>query len=198
MADLLTMAYGLAALLLAVAAFHDAPVRWLRARREGRVVEDPVYHAVNAVSILVVVAWLAVLLVGLDRSVMGPLAGEGGLRVLGTGVGLLGFSLAAWARVAMAGAFAPTLARPPADRLIVQGPFAHLRHPFYAGLMLALAGGVLVLDSLATLVCLLVVLPMVASLARREETMLAETIGEPYETYRQRVPRWLPRPGFEQ
>lgn len=193
-ADALAWTYGLAALALALAAFHDAPLRWVRAHREGRVLEDRAYHAVNAVSILVVAAWLAALLAGLDHPLPGELGSRAAIRGLGLAIGLAGFGLALWARLAMGRAFAPTAAVPPEEQVVEEGPFARVRHPFYLGMLLALAGGALVLDSLATLACLAALIPLVEVLARHEETHLADELGEAYRAYRERVPRWLPRP----
>lgn len=194
MADALVWIYALAVLGAGLVAFHDAPLRWLQAHREGRVRQDVVYHVVNAVSILIAVAWLAALGTGVDRRLpvrVGP--GEP-LGWLGLGLGLSGIGLALWARFAMGSAFAPTASLPPDERVVEEGPFAHLRHPFYAGMLIALAGGALVLDSLATLACLVALLPLVEILARREEAHLEEALGEAYRDYRERVPRWLPRP----
>lgn len=194
MADALAWVYGAAALVLALVAFHDAPLRWLRAQREGRVLEDPRYHAANAVSILVVAAWLAALLTGVDRPLPAELGSRPWVRGLGLGLGLAGFALALWARLALGPSFAPTAAVPPEGRVVEAGPFAHVRHPFYVGMLSAMAGGGLVLDSQATLAALLALLPLVAVLARREEAHLVAELGEAYRAYRERVPRWLPRP----
>lgn len=194
MADALVWIYVLAFLGAALVAFHDAPLRWLAARREGRVRQDVLYHVVNTVSILIAVAWLAALATGVDRRVPGPAGPGEPLGWLGLGLGLSGIGLALWARFAMGSAFAPTASLPPDERVVEEGPFGHVRHPFYAGMMIALAGGVLVLDSLVTLACLLALLPLVEILARREEVHLEQALGQTYRDYRERVPRWLPRP----
>lgn len=193
MADALAWIYGAAAVLLAVVAFRDAPVRWLEARREERVLEDWGYHAVNAASVLVVAAWIVAVLVGFDRSLPAELAARWWARALGLALGLVGFGFALWARVAIGKAFAPTAAVPPDRRIVDEGPFAHVRHPFYLGMLVAMAGGVLVLDSQATLVAWLVLLPLVDVLARWEEAFLVEELGPKYADYRERVPRWIPR-----
>jgi protein-S-isoprenylcysteine O-methyltransferase Ste14 len=192
--DALAAIYGIAAFLLVMVAFRDAPVRWLAARREERVIEDRLYHAVNAISILVIAAWVAVVLTGFDRSLPAGLGAQRWARGLGLGLGLAGFGLASWARVAIGKAFAPTAAVPPDRRIVDEGPFGHVRHPFYLGMLVAMAGGVLVLDSQATLVAWLALVPLVDVLARWEEAFLVEELGPTYSDYREHVPRWLPRP----
>lgn len=194
MADVLVWIYVGAAIVVALVAFHDAPLRWLRARREDRILQDRVYHVANAVSILLLAAWLTALLAGLDRRLPAELGALPGLRGVGVALGLGGFGLALWARLALARAFAPTAAVPPGNRVVEEGPFAYVRHPFYLGMLVALAGGVLVLDSLATLVCLAALVPLVEVVARREEAHLSRALGQLYRDYRDRVPRWLPRP----
>lgn len=173
-------------------AFRDAPQRLLRAYREGRVLDDPVYHVANGVSVLVVAAWIASVLAGWDA----PLTGSGGIpwavKIAGLGLASIGFGIAIAARIALGGAFAPTAAIPGDGRVVEAGPYRYVRHPFYAGLMLALAGGVLALDSRATLAALAALAPLVHAVAVREEAQLVEALGEAYERYLERVPRWVP------
>lgn len=191
--DAFGLAYLVGALLVVLGSFHDAPQRAWRAYREGRMLQDPGYHVANAVSILVVISWILSVMAGIDQRVLpdyvpGPLA-----RQLGLLVALVGFLVALWARRSLGAAFAPTAAVPADERIVDAGPYAHVRHPFYVGLMIALAGGVLVLDSLATLACLAALAPLVRAVAVKEESHLVEEVGEAYEAYRARVPRWLPR-----
>lgn len=194
MVDALSLVYGVAAVLLVMVAFRDAPVRWLEARREERVLEDRLYHIVNAASIVVIAAWLAAVLTGFDRALPAEPAARQWVRAFGLALGLVGFGVALWARVAIGKAFAPTAAVPPDRRIVEKGPFAYVRHPFYLGMMVAMAGGVMVLDSQATLVAWVVLLPLVDTLARWEEAFLVEELGAAYSDYRARVPRWIPRP----
>ncbi len=85
---------------------------------------------------------------------------------------------------------AAALARPVA--LVADGPFRASRNPMYLGGLLMLLGLGLLLGSVTPLL----VVPfwmvlMQAAYIRREETLLAGTFGEAYETYRARVRRWL-------
>lgn len=81
----------------------------------------------------------------------------------------------------------------PAPTLIDDGAFARLRHPLYAGSILfylALVFSTLSLAALAVWIGLFVFYNIIASY---EERWLIVAIGAPYEDYRGRVPKWIPR-----
>jgi len=77
--------------------------------------------------------------------------------------------------------------------VVEAGPFAHVRHPFYVGLLVALIAGSIALDSTTTLIVAIAMVPLVGTIARLEEAHLVDSLGEAYESYRERVPAWLPR-----
>ena len=82
----------------------------------------------------------------------------------------------------------------PPERLVVAGPYRHLRHPMISAVALMLAGEAVIFASagiawwLAGFVAVnSLYLPLV------EEPALVRRFGADYERYMQRVPRWLPR-----
>jgi deazaflavin-dependent oxidoreductase (nitroreductase family) len=77
-------------------------------------------------------------------------------------------------------------------QLVTRGPFAFLRHPMYAGIILAALGSVLIYHTWTTLMfaCFS---PAMLNRARREEITLAAEFGEVWQAYCQRVPMWFPR-----
>lgn len=77
-------------------------------------------------------------------------------------------------------------------RLITYGPFAIVRHPMYAGIILAAVGGLLIYRTWTPLFVTVVFLGL-AVRARREEQALAVEFGEEWEAYCRRVPGWVPR-----
>lgn len=192
-ADAITIAYVATAAIVAVLAFRDAPQRLLAAHRAGRVLDAVLYHVVNAASVVVVATWLVLVAFGWDNHLVpgGPISQ--GIRGLGLAVGVAGFALGAWARISLGRAFAPTAAVPVDEHIVDAGPYAHVRHPFYVGLMLALASGVLALDRRVTLATWIVLAPLVRTIAVLEEQHLATTLGKAYRAYQARVPRWAPR-----
>lgn len=73
------------------------------------------------------------------------------------------------------------------------GPYRRIRHPSYAGALLAFLGLALCLGNWASL--LLVMLPVTWAFARRiatEEHALANALGSPYTRYMQRTKRLAP------
>ena len=116
--------------------------------------------------------------------------------VVGVALAALGLFLIAWTVSLFARVGEGTLAPwDPTARLVVVGPYRHVRNPMISGVLLLVLGEAAVLGSLAVLVwfgCVLLVnafyLPLV------EEAGLRRRFGSDYERYRANVPRWLPRP----
>jgi protein-S-isoprenylcysteine O-methyltransferase Ste14 len=75
------------------------------------------------------------------------------------------------------------------------GPYSVVRHPLYASLIWIFVGGSLVYSNLLALALTLgLFTPMMVVRALKEETLLAETFGEPYAAYRRRTGMLLPTP----
>ena len=118
-----------------------------------------------------------------------PLFAFGGLLVA---VGLLLFvtTVVLFARIGQ-GTLAPWDAT---SRLVVRGPYRHVRNPMISGVCAVLLGEALLLGAVNLLywfgfVLLLnmIYLPLV------EEPGLAQRFGADYLRYKQNVPRWIPR-----
>jgi protein-S-isoprenylcysteine O-methyltransferase Ste14 len=78
------------------------------------------------------------------------------------------------------------------DSLVEQGPYAHVRHPIYSGMLLEFAGLALVVPTQAVaLACALGVVWILIQ-ARLEERDLLQRLP-PYREYMERVPRFIPR-----
>jgi protein-S-isoprenylcysteine O-methyltransferase Ste14 len=82
----------------------------------------------------------------------------------------------------------------PTRKLVVLGPYRHVRNPMISGVAFVLAGEAVLLGSpplalwfAAVVVVNAVYLPLV------EEPGLRRRFGEEYELYAANVPRWLPR-----
>ncbi len=197
MLDPLDLTYIALVTLAGAIAFWDAPIRLVRAMRRDAVTSSPRYHAVNLLSILVLAGWALALGLGLDtRLLLGarlPLA----VRIAGLAIAAGGLGYGLWAKLTMRAAFTPTAAIPEGGHVVTQGPFAQVRHPFYVGMWLALLGGCLVLDSLATAGLALVVIPVIREIAILEEAHLSDELGSAYVGYASHIPRFIPgtRPG---
>lgn len=76
--------------------------------------------------------------------------------------------------------------------LVTAGPYALLRHPQYAGLILSIFGALIQWPTLITLVMAPVLVVTYWRLAAREEREMEARFGDTYRTYRERVPAFVP------
>jgi protein-S-isoprenylcysteine O-methyltransferase Ste14 len=78
-------------------------------------------------------------------------------------------------------------------RLIMNGPYAVVRHPMYFGLILAAFGALLLYQTWTGVFFVICALSVIRR-ARREEEVLAKTFGAEWIDYCARVPMILPGP----
>lgn len=77
--------------------------------------------------------------------------------------------------------------------LATTGPYAHVRHPQYAGFVLVMLGFLVQWPTLLTLAMFPVLVWMYVRLARQEEREALTQFGDAYADYAHRVPGFLPR-----
>jgi protein-S-isoprenylcysteine O-methyltransferase Ste14 len=113
-----------------------------------------------------------------------------GIALIGFGLGLMFRTISLFARIGE-GTLAPW---DPTRRLVVVGPYRHVRNPMITGVLAILLGEATVFGSLPLLIWFgaffavnALWMPLV------EEPGLVERFGEDYLRYRQAVPRWIPR-----
>lgn len=192
-----TQATVLGILFLAhLLAFLDAPFRLWRAWTTAKNVHRFSYYGANAYVLGVVglAAWLR-WRAEMDVALSGFLPMTWDLVAwVGVGVGAAGLLLAVAARVALGAWFAPTGAVFKGQHVVVHGPYAWVRHPLYVGWWMFLAGAGLAFDSGAIAAATLLVIPGLGAIGRGEERLLRDELGDEYDAYRDRVPRWVPRP----
>jgi protein-S-isoprenylcysteine O-methyltransferase Ste14 len=81
------------------------------------------------------------------------------------------------------------------ETLAVSGPYRWVRHPLYAGTLVAIAGAcVLVREYWAAPVALAIMIPVYLRRIAHEEQDLRRHFGPAYDDYCARVPRLIPRP----
>jgi protein-S-isoprenylcysteine O-methyltransferase Ste14 len=113
-----------------------------------------------------------------------------GLLALGAGLALFATTVRLFTSLGR-GTLAPW---DPPERLVVRGPYRHLRHPMISGVALVLAGEVLLVRSTGIAIWLAGFVTVNAFyLPLVEEPALVRRFGDDYERYMDRVPRWLPR-----
>jgi len=82
-----------------------------------------------------------------------------------------------------------------AGELATEGPYAHVRHPQYAGFVLIMFGFLLQWPTLLTLAMFPVLVWMYVRLARAEERDALARFGDAYRRYAEVVPAFVPRLG---
>jgi len=106
-----------------------------------------------------------------------------------------GFALWAWTVRLFASIGRGTLAPwDPTERLVVEGPYAHVRNPMITGVLAVLLGEALILGSTAILyfAAAFAAVNHVFFLAH-EEPSVERRFGTEYRRYKENVPRWVPR-----
>lgn len=93
----------------------------------------------------------------------------------------------------IAAAWKPLLEARKAGRLAIEGPYARIRHPQYAGFVLVMVGFLLQWPTLATLVMFPILLLVYRRLALREEREVAREFGSAWARYAAATPRFVPR-----
>jgi protein-S-isoprenylcysteine O-methyltransferase Ste14 len=119
-----------------------------------------------------------------------PVTGAIGALLIGIGLALVAWTVWLFARVGR-GTLAPW---DPTSRLVVAGPYRHVRNPMITGVGTILAGQALLFRSWGIAIALAVfALVNAIYFPLVEEPGLRRRFGAEYEEYCARVPRWVPR-----
>lgn len=105
---------------------------------------------------------------------------------------LLSFALVGGGFWLLASAWKVLYAAQTSHTLAVTGPYAHVRHPQYAGFALIMLGFLVQWPTILTLAMFPVLVLMYVRLARSEEREVAAEFGETYGHYAARVPAFFP------
>jgi protein-S-isoprenylcysteine O-methyltransferase Ste14 len=76
--------------------------------------------------------------------------------------------------------------------LVTRGPYRWIRHPYFLGILLMLAGAIIMMRSLPALILFYPAVRITLVRARREEHNLALRFGDAYLVYRAQVPFIFP------
>jgi protein-S-isoprenylcysteine O-methyltransferase Ste14 len=79
-------------------------------------------------------------------------------------------------------------------RVINTGVFSHLRHPIYLAAILLYLGFFFTTVSLTSLAFLGVIIVFYDYIATFEEKQLEQKFGREYLNYKEKTPKWFPRP----
>ena len=111
--------------------------------------------------------------------------------VAGSVLCVSGIAYAIWARLSLGRNWGLPMSEKVHPELVTAGPYARVRHPIYAGVVLALLGSAVV----AGIGALVVALPMAAyflASAFREERHLRTKFPEAFPAYQARTTRFIP------
>jgi protein-S-isoprenylcysteine O-methyltransferase Ste14 len=115
------------------------------------------------------------------------------LQIIAGAVLMLTGALVVWIGIGDLGPSLTPTPRPRSDgQLVVQGIYARIRHPIYAGIIELAIGWAGVTGSGLALVLSLILAVWLDLKSRREEAWLIERYPE-YAAYRERTPRFRPR-----
>jgi len=125
---------------------------------------------------------------------LGPEAAEPWLAAAGALLAWAGAGFTVWAKFTLGHWFSASFGVKPGHELVTRGPYAMVRHPMYAGLIVMGVGLAVAYNSVITLgLALVFIVPLVLH-ALIEEQLFARHFGRDWDHYRARVPMLVPRP----
>jgi protein-S-isoprenylcysteine O-methyltransferase Ste14 len=111
---------------------------------------------------------------------------------LGVALVAAGLAFAIWARVHLGRNWSGTVTVKQGHELIRSGPYAHVRHPIYTGLITALIGTTIASGTAHAALGLLTIIVALVRKSRIEEGFMRETFPGEYPRYSAEVPALIP------
>ena len=112
---------------------------------------------------------------------------------LGAILTLAGVTFAIWARVHIGRYWSGTVALKVEHELIRTGPYAHIRHPIYTGVLMMVGGTALAIGRYGALLAFFLLLADLIWKSRREEALLAQEFGAAFDEHRSHTGFFFPR-----
>ena len=106
---------------------------------------------------------------------------------------LVGVLFAIWARYTIGKEWSGEVQIKENHQLIRSGPYAHIRHPIYTGILLSLAGTALAVGEYRAIVGVTLFLIGFVRKAKKEECFLAGEFGSAFDEHRRHTGFFLPR-----
>ena len=175
----------LAVMIFATLVALASPVNLSSGEREDRASRCLFVPAAAGVLLL---AWLMPVM---DRRDVWTVDGDA-VRWTGVVVLAIGVVLRLWPMFVLGRRFSGLVAIQPGHVLVTDGPYRHIRHPSYLGMILGLIGWALVFRSSVSLGAGVLGFPLLAARIESEEALLAAHFGDAFAAYHQRTWRLLP------
>jgi len=127
--------------------------------------------------------------------------GQLGLRIvpassqnaaIGLGLTILGVAFAIWARSALGANWSAAVTVKENHAFVQRGPYRLVRHPIYAGLLLAMLGTAVVYGEAGCFVAVVLAFVGWWLKARMEEQFMTQQFGEDYRRYQSNVRQLIP------
>lgn len=112
---------------------------------------------------------------------------------LGAAITVAGVAFAIWARWHIGRNWSAEVTIKKDHTLIRTGPYAHIRHPIYTGILLAALGTALAVEQYRGLVSLILLAIGFALKAKREEKFLSQEFGPAFDDHKRHTGFFLPR-----
>jgi protein-S-isoprenylcysteine O-methyltransferase Ste14 len=112
---------------------------------------------------------------------------------VGLVLAVAGLALCLWARRVLGEHWSDKVALKVDHQLVRGGPYGHLRHPIYSGVLLAIAGTALAIGEWRGVVALLLLGANYFVKAKREERILTSRFGEDFAEYTRHAGFLLPK-----
>jgi protein-S-isoprenylcysteine O-methyltransferase Ste14 len=111
----------------------------------------------------------------------------------GAAITLLGVLFAIWARFTIGQEWSAEVQIKEGHQLVRNGPYAHIRHPIYTGILLALCGTAIAIGEYRAILGLVLFLVGFIRKAKKEERFLAGEFGPAFDEHRRHTGFFLPR-----
>ncbi len=112
--------------------------------------------------------------------------------ILADALVVCGLAIAIWARWTLGGNWSSDPVIKERHELIERGPYAHVRHPIYSGMLLMLLGAAVLLARPVALIAFAIFVFGFWFKARQEEQLLTRYFPDEYPRYRARVKALIP------
>ena len=148
---------------------------------------------VRIVAFILLIAFLVMYLLGMAWIDLFTFPSPAWLRWAGFALGVISVIFWTWTQIHLDTQWSAQLQLKKSHHLVTTGPYAHIRHPLYLGMIgWAAAVSLLTANWIFVAVCTLSIAGVVGRIPK-EERMMIEAFGDEYKAYMQRTGRFFPK-----